>query len=137
MKIRPATTDDEQALRGLWEEFEAEVPEPAGFQPDTWADDWSDMSANIETGAVFIAEDDDGPAGFAEARAAEPGRWHLDTVYVRPRARRQGVAKALLAAVRQGGRRERRHARLAGGRERQPARRWRSGPGWDSSRSKL
>jgi ribosomal protein S18 acetylase RimI-like enzyme len=98
VKIRPATTSDEAALRSLWEEFEAEVPEPAGFQPDTWGEDWADMSANIETGAVFIAEDDEGAVGLAEARAAEPGRWHLDTVYVRPRARRQGVAKALVAA---------------------------------------
>ena len=98
MKIRRATSNDEAALRGLWEEFEAEIPEPDGFHPDTWEDDWAGMSANIETGGVFIAEDDEGPVGLAEARAAEAGRWHLETVYVRPRARRQGVAKALVAA---------------------------------------
>ncbi len=98
MNIRRATMKDEAALRSLWEEFEVEVPEPDGFQPDTWDEDWADMSANIENGAVFIAEDDEGPVGLAEARAAEPRRWHLDTVYVRPRGRRQGVAKALVAA---------------------------------------
>jgi ribosomal protein S18 acetylase RimI-like enzyme len=98
VKIRPATSNDEAALHSLWEEFEAEIPEPAGFQPDMWEEDWAGMSANIETGGVFIAEDDEGPVGLAEARAAEAGRWHLETVYVRPRARREGVAKALVAA---------------------------------------
>ena len=36
MNIRPATSADEAALRSLWEEFEAEVPEPEGFEPETW-----------------------------------------------------------------------------------------------------
>ena len=50
------------------------------------------------TGAMFIAEDGDGAAGMLEAQVAEPGRWHVETVYVRERARREGVAKALLHA---------------------------------------
>jgi hypothetical protein len=33
-----------------------------------------------------------------EARRADAHRWHVETVHVRPRARRQGVAKALLRA---------------------------------------
>ena len=47
---------------------------------------------------MFIAEDGDGAAGMLEAQVAEPGRWHVETVYVRERARREGVAKALLHA---------------------------------------
>ena len=40
--IRPAKEADEAILRELWEEFEREVPEPAGFEPETWEDEWRD-----------------------------------------------------------------------------------------------
>ena len=36
MRIRRATEHDEPALRILWDEFEAEVPEPPGFLPKPW-----------------------------------------------------------------------------------------------------
>lgn len=98
MNVRPATEADEQALRELWAEFEAEVPAPAGFAPDTWERDWADLCENMATGAVYVAEDDQGVAGFAEASAEDGKRWHIGTVHVRPRARRQRVATALLRA---------------------------------------
>jgi ribosomal protein S18 acetylase RimI-like enzyme len=98
VNIRRATEADEAALRELWEEFGAEVPEPPGFEPDSWEQDWADLRENMASGAVYLAEDDKGAIGFAEASAAEVQRWHIETVHVRPRARRQGVAKALLAA---------------------------------------
>ena len=104
MNIRSATMNDEQALRELWEEFEAEVPEPAGWQPETWEQEWADLEAGIAAGSVFVAEDADGAAGMLEARSAEPGRWHVETVHVRERARRQGAAKALLHACSQAAR---------------------------------
>jgi len=96
--VRPATEADEQALRALWEEFEAEVPEPQGFTPETWDDDWQALRACMTSGAALLAEDDEGPVGMLEASVAEGRRWHVETVYVRPRARRQGVAKELLHA---------------------------------------
>ena len=68
MKIRPATTADEQALRELWEEFEAEVPEPDGFQPETWEEEWAQLQEGMTIGGVLLAEDDDGPVGMLEAR---------------------------------------------------------------------
>ena len=34
--IRPATEADEAVLHELWEEFVAEMPEPGGFEPDSW-----------------------------------------------------------------------------------------------------
>jgi ribosomal protein S18 acetylase RimI-like enzyme len=107
VNIRPATVNDEKALRELWEEFEAEVPEPAGFAPDTWEVEWKALRTGIDAGAVFLAEDGDAAVGMLEAEAAEPGRWHVQTVHVRPASRRQGVAKELLracaAAAREGG----------------------------------
>ena len=98
MNIRPATEKDEGALHGLWQEFDAEVPVPPGFEPDTWERDWQAMRRNIGTGGVFLAEDEQGALGMLDATAVESTRWHVDTVHVAERARRQGVAKALLAA---------------------------------------
>ncbi len=98
MNVRRAAELDEAVLREVWEEFQAEVPEPQGFASDSWERDWDDLRENMATGAVYLAEDEQGAAGLAEASAPEPGRWHLQTVYVRPRARRRGVATALLRA---------------------------------------
>ena len=98
MKIRPAAATDEAVLRSLWEEFEAEVPEPEGFAPETWDDYANELHANIAAGTVFLAEDGDTAVGMLEATVADKRRWHIETVQVRPEARRQGVAKALLRA---------------------------------------
>jgi ribosomal protein S18 acetylase RimI-like enzyme len=96
MTIRRATEADEPILRELWEEFEREVPEPYG-EGEPWEDEWSDTLDDIRGGGVFIAEDDEGPLGVARIEAPKRGDAHVQLVYVRPRGRRQGVAKALLA----------------------------------------
>ena len=95
-KIRRAIEADEPILRELWEEFEAEVPEPPGFTPETWDEAWRDIRRHIGEGVALVAEDDEGPIGHAWAAAPVHGRAHLTDVYVRPRARRSGVARALL-----------------------------------------
>ena len=97
MRIRPATEADEPVARELWEEFEAEVPEPPGFAPETWEEAWADIRRHIHEGVALLAEDDEGPVGHAWTAAPERGRAHVTDVYVRPRARRRGVARALLA----------------------------------------
>lgn len=96
MTIRRATESDEAVLRELWEEFEREVPEPIG-EGEPWEEEWSDTLDDIRGGGVFLAEDDDGPVGVARVEAPRRGRAHVQLVYVRPRGRQQGVAKALLA----------------------------------------
>jgi ribosomal protein S18 acetylase RimI-like enzyme len=95
--IRRATEADEAILRELWEEFEREVPEPIG-EPETWEQEWADTLDDIRGGGVFIAEDRDGPVGAGRIEAPERGVAHIQFVQVRQRARRQGVAKALVAA---------------------------------------
>jgi len=97
MRVRRAVEADEPVLRRFWEEFEREVPEPVG-EPETWEQEWADTLDDIRGGGVFIAEDDDGPVGVARIEAPERGVAHIQLVHVRPRARRQGVAKALVAA---------------------------------------
>ena len=53
-------------MRELWEEFEAEVPEPPGFTHETWEDQWPDTRRQIEAGGLFLAEDGEGPVGMAK-----------------------------------------------------------------------
>src|SRR6185312_5183936 len=43
VKIRRATEADEALIRELWEAFEEEVPEPEGFLPETWEQEWGDV----------------------------------------------------------------------------------------------
>lgn len=97
MTIRRATESDQAVLRELWEEFEREVPEPVG-EPESWDEEWKDTLDDIRGGGVFIAEDDEGTVGLARIEAPVHGRAHIQTVHVRPRGRRQGVAKALVRA---------------------------------------
>jgi len=85
MNVRRSTDADQAAVKELWDEFAAEVPDPPGFEDD-------DEPAQD----VYLAEDDDGAVGILEASPAGPKRWHIELVYVRPRARRQGVAAALI-----------------------------------------
>ena len=92
MNIRPITEADADAIRPLWEEFEAEVPEPEGFRQDSWEEAWGEFRQELG----FVAEDDDGPVAYAFAKPPVHGRAHLDEIYVRPRARRTGLTKALL-----------------------------------------
>jgi ribosomal protein S18 acetylase RimI-like enzyme len=97
--IRRATEADEATIRELWEEFQLEVPEPDGFEPETWEQEWDDVQKNLATGAVFLAEDDAGTVGVARVEEQHQGSSHIHLVYVRPRSRRQGVTKALLRAA--------------------------------------
>jgi ribosomal protein S18 acetylase RimI-like enzyme len=105
--VRRATEEDEAAIRELWSEFEREVPEPEGFIPETWEQEWRDTSRQIGEGGVFLAEDEDGVVGLAKIDVPKYGAVHVHLVHVRPRARRRGVARALLrecvAQAREGG----------------------------------
>jgi ribosomal protein S18 acetylase RimI-like enzyme len=97
MNIRRATEADESILRELWEEFERELPEPYVSEGEPWEEEWADTLDDIRSGGVFLAEDDEGPLGIARIEAPKQERGHVQLVYVRPRGRRQGVGKALLA----------------------------------------
>ena len=66
-----------------------EVPDPPGFE-ETWDEAWADVARHIREGAVFVAEDGDGPVGFAIATRPDKARSHLTDAYVRPRAGREG-----------------------------------------------
>ncbi len=95
MTIRRATEADEVTLRAFFEEFEREVPFPVG-EPETWEEEWKDIRDDLTGGGVFIAEDEQGPVGVARVEAPSHGLARVHLVHVAPRARRQGIAKALL-----------------------------------------
>jgi ribosomal protein S18 acetylase RimI-like enzyme len=98
MTIRRATEGDEPVLRELWQEFERLFPEPEGLA-ETWEEEWADVRKDLADGAVHLAEDDEGVVGMSRLTAPDTrGRSHVNLVIVRERARRQGVAKALLRA---------------------------------------
>jgi len=95
MTLRRATEADEVTLRAFFEEFEREIPTPVG-EPETWDEEWKDIRDDLTGGGVFLAEDEQGPVGVARVEAPSHGVARVQLVHVTPRARRQGVAKALL-----------------------------------------
>jgi ribosomal protein S18 acetylase RimI-like enzyme len=99
VNVRRAGDADEAVLRELWEEFTAEVPEPEGFDSETWDEEWQHTRDDIGTGGVFLAADENGTVGVLRIGAPEQGAMHIHLAHVRERARRQGVTKALLEAA--------------------------------------
>ena len=95
MNIRRATEADREAIRVLWEEFEREVPPPPG-DDETFDEDWVDTATDMRDGAVYLAEDDEGPLGYVRVSAPTRGVVTINQAHVSERGRRQGVLKALL-----------------------------------------
>ena len=98
MTVRRATEADRDAIRVLWEEFEAEVPAPPGDE-ETFDEDWADTAADIRDGAVYLAEDDDGPLGIVRVSAPVRDQVTINQAHVSKRGRRRGVLKELLRAA--------------------------------------
>jgi GNAT superfamily N-acetyltransferase len=96
VNLRAATGADEGTLRELWDEALAEAPLPAWAPVEPWESVWEAMRAAIGGGSVQLVLDDDGPAGALWAGVPDRGRSRIELFYVRPRARRQGFAHALL-----------------------------------------
>jgi ribosomal protein S18 acetylase RimI-like enzyme len=93
MTLRRTTADDLALVRELWDEFDRERPAPA-FLAETWEQDGVD--ARVRAGEVILAEEDGAALGFAEFKRGTDAALWLQTIYVRPAARRRGIAKALL-----------------------------------------
>jgi GNAT superfamily N-acetyltransferase len=94
VNVRAASTADEALLHELWDEFLREVPVPPELT-ETWEEEWEDTRKDLGEGLLLIAEDETGPVGSLRMRMRK-NALHLALAYVRPRARRQGVLRALL-----------------------------------------
>jgi ribosomal protein S18 acetylase RimI-like enzyme len=95
--IRPATTEDLPLVRDLWRAFCGEVPDHE-WRDDDSEDDLRDLEQAVATGVVLLS----GDAGLVVATKRGKRVGFVDVLYVRPEARRSGVAAALMreAAIR-------------------------------------
>ncbi len=98
MNVRPATAADLPLLQEQWRAFAREVPPPAHVAHDE-ARELEEIQEIVESGLAFVAEEDDGPVGFALGRLTAPRLGRLTDLYVVPEARRGGVAAALVRSV--------------------------------------
>ncbi len=92
MEIRRATAADEPSLRALWDAAERELDftpyAQAGFTPELLADH-----------IVHVAEAGGEIVGSVYAAMPGPEHGFVFGLYVVPAARRQGIARALMAAA--------------------------------------
>jgi GNAT superfamily N-acetyltransferase len=100
--IRPATADDLPLVRELWQAFNAEIPDEP-WREDDLAEDLAWLEHAIRDEIVLLAGED----GLAVAQRKGERLGFLDVVYVRPAARRSGLAAQLVrevaARMREGG----------------------------------
>jgi ribosomal protein S18 acetylase RimI-like enzyme len=92
--IRPATADDLPLVRELWQAFNAEIPDES-WREDDLAEDLAWLEQAIRDEIVLLAGED----GLAVAQRKGERLGFLDVVYVRPEARRNGLAAQLVREV--------------------------------------
>jgi ribosomal protein S18 acetylase RimI-like enzyme len=89
--IRPATADDLPLVRELWQAFNSEIPDEP-WREDDLAEDLAWLEEAIDKEVVLLAGED----GLAVARRKGERLGFLEVVYVRPAARRSGLAAELV-----------------------------------------
>jgi GNAT superfamily N-acetyltransferase len=89
--IRSATADDLQLVRELWQAFSAEIPDEP-WREDDLEEDLAWLEQAIRDEIVLLADED----GVAVARRKGARLGFLEVVYVRPEARRSGIAAQLV-----------------------------------------
>jgi ribosomal protein S18 acetylase RimI-like enzyme len=99
VRIRAGRRSDFQALRRLWQEMSTEAA--AGpYGPSSFDEYWRDAKSLLRHNLVVVAEGPDGALlGCAFAARTRKDIGHVFGLYVRPEARRRGVAKAMLKAA--------------------------------------
>lgn len=99
MTVRRATPDDFDAIAALWRALDHELPEPTHEPPEDVEDELDQVREIIASEIAFVAEEDDGPVGFALARRRADGFGTLTDLYVAREERRGGVATELMREV--------------------------------------
>jgi ribosomal protein S18 acetylase RimI-like enzyme len=92
--IRPATSEDLPLVRELWTAFNTEIPDEPWREDDLEEDlEWLEQA--VRDDIVLLAGED----GLAVARRKGERLGFLEVVYVRPDARRGGIAAQLVREV--------------------------------------
>ena len=92
--IRPATAEDLPLVLELWQAFNEEIPDEP-WREDDLAEDLAWLEHAIRDEIVLLADED----GLAVAQRKGERLGFLDVVYVRPEARRSGLAAELVREV--------------------------------------
>jgi GNAT superfamily N-acetyltransferase len=92
--IRAATAEELPLVRELWQAFNEEIPDEP-WREDDLAEDLAWLEEAIRDEIVLLADDD----GLAVARRRGERLGFLEVVYVRPKARRGGLAAELVREV--------------------------------------
>jgi GNAT superfamily N-acetyltransferase len=92
--IRAATPDDLPLVRELWTAFNEEIPDEP-WREDDLAEDLEWLEQAVKEEIVLLADE----AGLAVARRRGDRLGFLEVVYVRPEARRRGLAAELIREV--------------------------------------
>ncbi len=98
MTIRHATDDDREALRALWEQWQAESPAPPPWADVAWESNRPELERALDANALFLAEEDGAPVGFVTAWL-EDHFARIGDLYVADSGRRQGTGGALVETV--------------------------------------
>jgi ribosomal protein S18 acetylase RimI-like enzyme len=92
--IRVATPDDLPLVRELWQAFDEEIPD-APWRDSTAAEDLAEFERTFEDHVVLLADD----VGLAVAKKKGSRVGYLGILYVRPQARKSGIAAELVREV--------------------------------------
>jgi ribosomal protein S18 acetylase RimI-like enzyme len=99
MTIRPATDHDLDALHGLYRELVAEVP-PPDYDSVDLEQELDEVTEIVRGEAIALVAEENGTlAGFVLGRLPGGRVGFLSDLYVRPSARRHGVAGELIAEL--------------------------------------
>jgi ribosomal protein S18 acetylase RimI-like enzyme len=96
--IRPATPADRETLHELYSSFFSEMPD-SDYYGASLEEELGQVDEILGDGLAFVAEEEGEIAGFALGRRKRATHGVLTDLYVRPEARRRGLATNLAAAV--------------------------------------
>ncbi len=99
MNVRRVDEDDRETLYALWDEWvERESPVPSWVE-SAREETRAQIDVAISSGCAVIAEERGDVLGFACGVVTGQRTGDLTELYVRPEARRRGIARALVRAV--------------------------------------
>ena len=98
MTVRHATADDFDALKTLWERWQAESPAPPPWADASWEANRPEFERSLDANALFLAEDDGRPVGFVTAWLDDHVA-RIGDLYVVEAGRRHGTGRQLVDTV--------------------------------------